>query len=326
MTDPYLSRRTAMLGVGAAALAGASPAGAAATLRQGYQTNMWGMPTYYLMRSGLLQKHGVAFREFTVPSGNITMQQMVARQVDMGTFAGPSLLIGNARGGLVGVALIEYVGKTVRVMGRADLHMTKIADLRGKKIANQTGASVANIFVNKIAPAHGLHPGDYEEVRMNVNDMVSAMLAKTVDAMVNVEPYNAIAEDRGIANTIMDFSSVDRLPVFMAATPDFVQAQPQMLVNYLKAWLDVAKDFKEAPDKVAAVIGAFYASKGYTMKPETLKKAVFRVEVDPGFPPEATLGPYMREQAEALIAAHKIKSVPAYGGYMLDRFMHEARG
>ena len=30
------------------------------------------------------------FEEFAVPSGNLTMQQMVARQVDMGTYAGPS--------------------------------------------------------------------------------------------------------------------------------------------------------------------------------------------------------------------------------------------
>ena len=52
---------------------------------------MWGMPTYYLLRSGLLEKHGVKFEEFAVPSGNLTMQQMVARQVDMGTYAGPSL-------------------------------------------------------------------------------------------------------------------------------------------------------------------------------------------------------------------------------------------
>ena len=52
------------------------------TIRQGYQTNMWGMPTYYLLRSGLLEKRGLKFEEFAVPSGNLTMQQMVARQVD----------------------------------------------------------------------------------------------------------------------------------------------------------------------------------------------------------------------------------------------------
>ena len=53
---------------------------------------------------------------------------------------------------------------------------------------------------------------------MNVNDMVAALVAKTVDAMVNVEPYNQIAVADGIGTLIMDFSSVDRMPVFMAAT------------------------------------------------------------------------------------------------------------
>ncbi len=43
-----------------------------ATIRQGYQTNIWGMPTYYLLRSGALEKRGLKFEEFAVPSGNLT--------------------------------------------------------------------------------------------------------------------------------------------------------------------------------------------------------------------------------------------------------------
>ena len=50
---------------------------ATATIRQGYQTNIWGMATYYLLKSGYLDKHGIAVEEFAVPSGNLTMQQMV---------------------------------------------------------------------------------------------------------------------------------------------------------------------------------------------------------------------------------------------------------
>ena len=102
--------------------------------------------------------------------------------------------------------MIETVGKTIRVMGRKDLNMTKIEDLRGKKVANQTGSSTGNIFVDQLGPKHGLKKGDYQEVRMNVNDMVAAMAAKTVDAMVCVEPYNAIAEADGIATTIVNFT------------------------------------------------------------------------------------------------------------------------
>ncbi|HXE86534.1 MAG TPA: hypothetical protein VN524_07010, partial [Hyphomicrobiaceae bacterium] len=70
----------------------------AAAIRQGYQTNLWGMPTYYLMRSGALEKRGLRVEEFAVPSGNLTMQQMVARQVDLGTYAGPSFVLGHDKG------------------------------------------------------------------------------------------------------------------------------------------------------------------------------------------------------------------------------------
>src|SRR5258708_38330831 len=107
-----------------------------ATIRQGYQTNIWGMPTYYLLRSGALEKRGLKFEEFAVPSGNLTMQQMVARQVDVGTYAGQSLILGHSKGGLAAIALIEYVGKTGRVVARKDLGITKLEQLKGMKIAN----------------------------------------------------------------------------------------------------------------------------------------------------------------------------------------------
>src|SRR5947209_11025466 len=190
-----ITRRHYLAASGALLTAGLFPRAASAleTLRQGYQTNIWGMPTYYLMRSGLLEKHGIRFEEFAVPSGNLTMQQMVARQVDLGTYAGLSFILGHAKGGLIAIAQIEHVGKTVRVMGRKDLNLSRIEQLRGLKVANQTGSSVGNTFVDTIAPSAGLKKGDYQEIRMDVNNMVSALAAKTVDAMVNVEPYNSIA-------------------------------------------------------------------------------------------------------------------------------------
>src|SRR5215467_10354306 len=234
-----MTRRQYLAGSAAVLAAGlARPAFALETVRQGYQTNIWGMPTYYLLKSGLLEKHGVKFEEFAVPSGNLTMQQMVARQVDLGTYAGQSFVIGHEKGGLVAIAQIETVGKTAQIVTRKDLNLTKVDELKGRKVANQTGSSVGNIFVDVIAPATGLKKGDFQEVRMDVNNMVAAMAAKTVDAMVNVEPYNMIAEAEGIATGIMDFSSVDRMPVFMAATPDFLQKSPNTVIAYLKAWLD----------------------------------------------------------------------------------------
>jgi ABC-type nitrate/sulfonate/bicarbonate transport system substrate-binding protein len=320
-----MTRRQYLAATGAAALTAgiARPAFALDPVRQGYQTNIWGMPTYYLMRSGLLEKHGIKFEEFAVPSGNLTMQQMVARQVDVGTYAGQSFTIGNAKGGLVAIALIEYVGKTARVTARKDLGITKLEELKGKKIANQTGSSIGNVFVDTIGPQHGLNKGDYQEVRMDVNNMVAAMAAKTVDAMVNVEPYNVIAEADGIGVDLIDFSGVDRMPVFMAATPQFVDKSPDTVVAYLKAWLDVGKDFKQNPGKVADVIYTFYTDKGYKMSKETFQKAMSRVEVDPGFPSD--LKPYMQEQAEILLKAHLISAIPDWSKALRPEFMAKAR-
>jgi ABC-type nitrate/sulfonate/bicarbonate transport system substrate-binding protein len=321
-----ITRRDYLAASGAGVLAagmGLRPASAAlATVRQGFQTNMWGMPTYYVVKSGILQKHGVNIQEFMVPSGNLTMQQMVARQVDMGTFAGPALIIGHDKGQLVAIAVIEYVGRTARVMARKDLGITKVEQLRGKKVANQTGSSTGNIFVDQIAAGAGLHKGDYEEVRMNVNDMVAAMVAKTVDAMVNVEPYNAIAEADGIATSLVDFYSFDKLPVFMVATPDFVDKNPDTVVAYLKAWVDAARDFKSDPKKVASSIYSFYTSKGYKMSQETFQKALGNVEVDPSFP--GGLEPYMTHHAEVLLKAKKIKAIPDWKKVLRPEFMHKA--
>jgi len=320
-----LTRRHYLAASGAAALtAGLSrPAWALETVRQGYQTNIWGMPTYYLMRSGLLEKHGVKFEEFAVPSGNLTMQQMVARQVDVGTYAGQSLILGNAKGGLSAIALIEYVGKTGRVVARKDLGITKLEQLKGMKIANQVGSSIASVFTDTIGPQHGLKKGDYQEVRMDVNNMIAALAAKTVDAMVNVEPYNVIAEADGIGVDLIDFSSVDRMPVFMAATPDFIEKSPETVVAYLRAWLDVARDFKENPKKVADVIYSFYTDKGYKMSIDSFKKALSRVEVDPGFPSD--LKPYMQEQAEILLREKKINAIPDWSKALRPDFMEKAR-
>ena len=326
MTIRGVNRRHILAAGGAALAIGAGwrPANAAeVTIRQGYQTNIWGMPTYYLMKSGYLEKHGLKTEDFAVPSGNLTMQQMVARQVDMGTYAGPSFLIGHDKGGLVAIAQIETVGATGAMVVRKDLGITKIADLKGKKIANQTGSSIGNIFVDQVGPANGLKKGDFQEVRMDVNNMIAAMAAKTVDAMINVEPYNAIAEADGIGTILMDVASVDKVPVFMAATPDFVAKNPDAVVAYLKAWLDVKRDIKENPKKVSDVIYSFFASKGYKMDVKTFDTAMGRVAVDPGFPSD--LVPYLTHHAEVLVQEKKISKMPDFKVALRTDFMDKAR-
>ncbi len=157
-----MSWRQTGAGVLAAGL-GARPAFALETVRQGYQTNMWGMPTYYLLRSGLLEKHGVKFEEFAVPSGNLTIAADGGAAGRHGTYAGPSFAIGHDKGGLVAIAMIEYVGKTRARDGTQGPKPHNVEQLKGLKVANQTGSSTGNIFVDR------LRPGWIEEGRLSGN-------------------------------------------------------------------------------------------------------------------------------------------------------------
>jgi NitT/TauT family transport system substrate-binding protein len=295
----------------------------AVTIRQGYQTNIWGMPTYYLLHSGHLEKRGLKFEEFAVASGNLTMQQMVARQVDLGTYAGQSFVIGHDTGKLVAIAQIEKVGKSACVSARKDLNLTKVAQLKGLKIGNQAGSSISNTFQDIIAPRAGLKKDDYQEVRMNVNEMTAAAAAKSIDAFVTVDPYCTIAEDEGIAKTVVNMYEYDPMPVYMAATPEFLEKHPEAVVDYLKAWLDVGKDFKQNPRKANEVIYGFFTSKGYTMSRDTFGKAMANVEMDIGFPTDTRA--YLQQIAEGLLKEKKIGAIPDWSKALRPDFMSKAR-
>ena len=96
------------------------------------------------------------------------------------------------------------------------------------------------------------------------------------------------------------------------------------MVAYIKAWLDAAHDFKDTPKKVADVIYAFYADKGYKMSHESFATALSRVEVNPGFPGD--LKPYMQQQSEILLKNKTINSIPDWSTALRPEFMAKAAG
>ena len=152
------------------------------------------------------------------------------------------------------------------------------------------------------------------------------MAAKTVDAMVNVEPYNAIAEADGIGTIIMNFwRSTTTLPVFMAATPDFVEKNPDAVVAYLKAWLEVAERLQGATRRRSSdVIYSFFTSKGYKMSRDTFTKAHGHASrSNPGFPGPRALHDQARRGR--CCSEKKISAMPDWKKALRTDFMDKAR-
>ena len=225
------------------------------------------MPTYYLLKSGAAgeARHQVRRNSRCRPAISPCSRWWRARST-WAPMPGQSFIIGHDKGGLVAIAhdRICRQDRADRDPARTSTS-PRSSELKGQKVANQTGSSVGNIFVDIIAPNAGLKKGDFQEVRMNVNDMVAAHGGQ--DRRRHGQ-RRALQRDRGGRRASAPRSwispSVDRMPVFMAATPDFVDKNPDTVVAYLKAWQEVARDFKDNPGKVADVIYSFFTSKGYT--------------------------------------------------------------
>ena len=291
-------------------------------MRQGYQTNMWGMPTYYLLRSGLLEKHGVKFEEFAVPSGNLTMQQMVARQVDMGTYAGPSFSIGHDKGGLVAIAMIEYVGKTARVLARKDLGITKVEQLKGLKVANQSGSSTGNIFVDQIATKAGLEEG---RLPGNPHERERHGGRHGRQDRGRHGQCRALQRHRGSRRPGGDDLGILRLRQAAGVhggDAGIRREEPADRGRLSQGLARSRQGLQEQPKKVADAIYSFYTSKGYKMATETFAKALARVEVQPGWP--ADLVPYMTHHSEILVQEKKIKAVPDWSKALRIDFLKKA--
>ena len=141
-----------------------------------------------------------------MPSGNLTMQQMVARQVDMGTYAGPVVhSSATTRAGWSPSRRSRTSARPRRWCAQGPRHHQGRPNSRARRSPTRPAPRSATSSWTSVGPKNGLKKGDFQEVRMDVNNMIAAMAAKTVDAMVNIEPYNAIAEAEGIGTSIMDF-------------------------------------------------------------------------------------------------------------------------
>ena len=157
---------------------------------------------------------------------------------------------------------------------------------------------------------------------MNVNDMVAAMAAKTVDAMVNVEPYNAIAEADGLAILISDFYDFDKLPVFMAATPEFVDKSriPWWPTSRPGSKSPRTSSPTQARSPTRSIRSTPQRATPWHRTPSPRRLRGLR-SIPAGLP---TYVPYMTHHCEVLVKANKIKAIPDWNKAFRTDFLKKA--
>ena len=281
---------------------------AADPIRLGYQVNIWGSLSVVALRLGIFEKLGLTVEGIQAPVGRQTRDAMVAGRIDFGTFAVPTFVLGAEKGDLTGVALAGNAGKTVHVLVRRDSPYQSVADLRGKKIATGTGSSTDEVFQTRVAPKFGLAAGSYEPVNTLEPDKVAALVAKQVEASVSSEPFVSVAEEQGLARSIVSFETFDPIPVVLAAGPGVADKRRDATVQFLRGWIATAQIFRDEPRRAVDIMVDVLTERGYKVAPSVMQKALgrfdFQVEMGPEF------RAYVQVEAEGLRRAGRIKAMP----------------
>jgi ABC-type nitrate/sulfonate/bicarbonate transport system substrate-binding protein len=300
-----LGGATAGLFLGWPAARGAEP------VRLGYQVNIWGSLSVVALKSGLFERMGLGVEGIQAPVGRQTRDAMVAGRIDFGTFAVPTFVLGAAKGDLVAIALAGNAGRTVHVMVRPDAPYRSVGDLRGKRVATGIGSSTDAVFVSRVAPRFGLLPGSYEPVNTLEPDKVGALVARQVEASVSTEPFVSVAEEQGLARSLLSFEAYDPIPVVLAAGPGVADQRRDATVRFLRGWIATARIFQEEPQRASDIMTEVLRERGYTVTPSVVRRALGRFDVRVEMGPEFRA--YVNAEAEGLLKAGRIKAMPDWG-------------
>jgi ABC-type nitrate/sulfonate/bicarbonate transport system substrate-binding protein len=328
------SRRNALNALGAltagtlatswlAALPRAAHGAAMQPVRLGYQYHLWGAPAVVALKKGFFAAEGLTVDDRKFASGVDTRNAMVGGAIDIGTVGITPFIVGASRGELVALATVCYAGKTALVMARSGSGVKTIADLRGKRIASQVGSTLDDVFKKRIGPEANLTEKDYQIINVKFSDQVSALAAGSVDAMLNLEPFCSIAEERKLAVPLTDYFKYDLIPNMLTVNRPFVEKHPETCVAFLRGWLRAVELFAKQPQEAAAIMLSVYKEGGYEISDALVRRVIDRLVVTPDFIPE--LPAYMNSQATALRDAKRIQTVPEPAAVLLKEPLANAR-
>lgn len=115
----------------------------------------------------------------------------------------PEGVVGNAvKGGRLRLVAGNSNRAPLSLIGATGKGIERIEDLRGKRIGTTSLKEGTAVMVQKMLAAHGLHyPGDYEFATVGAHPQRWEHLkAGTIEAGLQLVPYNYIAEDAGYPN------------------------------------------------------------------------------------------------------------------------------
>lgn len=180
--------------------------------------------------------------DFALASGTISpgYYNAIARGLDLKIVASRATMIPGTGGGSIVV--------------RKDLYDTGVKDaskLKGKTIAINLLANTLEMYVDIALKKAGLGINDVKLVAVPFPDILAALINKSIDAAVLVEPFATLGEEQGILVQIEDLTNVYPYHLIsgMMVSPVFAQKYPEAVERFITAYLRGQRDYYDAFQK-----------------------------------------------------------------------------
>ncbi len=247
----------ALLGLGAIVLAySLSPSAAAPVpIRIGGPALEHNALIYVAQERGLFEKNGVnvTLRD-DYPTGVGPVNDMAAGALDLSVTAEYPVLSRILSGGNVSIVATIDRYQNENLIGRKDLGVSSIGDLRGRRIGLPRG-TILEFFLGRLLELNGMSFGDVTLVDVKTSQFADAIANGEVDAVMCFEPHVSLVLARLGENAFVWPGQSDQLIYgVVTARDDWIALHPGQLDGFLRS-LDEAREYSLGhPDETEAIV------------------------------------------------------------------------
>ena len=279
-----------------------SPQSKPLKIRLGVHSSIMGAADVIAIRQGYFKQVGLEVEARKFFLGKEGRDAMIAGAIDINATAPTPFLIGLDKGvPYTSVAVNSMICSATHIVALKSSDLNTVSQLRGKKIGLAKGTITEYVFMTRVAPSHGLKPGDFQVANIpDPKDQIPSLIAKAIDMSSLGEPHSAIGEHDGTIRILEDFCKYDPLPFMLTVTNKAIKENPDAVVAYLRGWLRAVKFLKEEPQKAAVVYVEEQKSLGREIPIPVIDKALQRIKWEPDLTPQ--MEKYLVDQAKDLLA------------------------
>jgi len=197
-------------------------------------------------------KCGIKVEERVFAKGLDVMSAVLAGELDVGATASEAAISGRAGGAPIYV-VAGFAKGGARLVGRSDLNIKSLKDLKGKKVGVTRGGIQEVLLLAELQQA-GLtaseQPGkDVQLVLLAYADLNQALLGKHIDAMMQSEPQSSQAINKGYGTEILKpYNTPIGEPIrTMVMTEKFYKERRPVAEKFMRCFVEATKTFIDQP-------------------------------------------------------------------------------